>query len=140
MVEYVVDVRTELSVHALSEAEVLMHTQIDAPSPRTVQQIALCNLGVIEHVSSERGESEGIRIPDLVTTPLIEVADDGGPKGWLSIEIACSIEGSNTDIARYGWTAVIAKPERCETCTRLGKHVETGLPAPLERPDTTRKR
>src|SRR5690242_18614227 len=137
MVEHVVDVRTELSVHALSKTEGFMHTQIDAPSPRTVQQIALCNLGVIEHVSSERGKSEGIRIPNLVTTPLIEVADDGGPKGGLSIEIAGSIEGSNTDIARYGWTAVVAKPERCETCTRLGEHVEAGLPAPHERVDPT---
>jgi hypothetical protein len=88
MIEYVVNIRAKLDVHALRKTEILMDSQVYAPSPRAPEHVSLSYTRLRENVGTDRWKSERSGIPDLVSGFLIEViAEHNGTEGRFCIKI-----------------------------------------------------
>src|SRR6267143_718398 len=137
MVEYVVDVRAYLGGYSVAEVEVLVNPEIHTPGARPPEHVPLGNSCLAEKVCSYRGDSERSRIPNSVTTPLIEVIAKHHWAEGLVIEITHCIYRTYADVARgYGGIivrAIVTCPERSEPRTGFCEHVKGGLPPTKER-------
>src|SRR5215831_4598000 len=124
MVKDIVNVGSELKLHPFGHLEGLVQPQVHAPGTRPVEHVALGHLGIVEDIGPDCRRPERGRIPNLVPTLLVVIADNEWAVRRLGIEVTHGIERRNSDIPGEHWSirirAVIAGPERRESSSGFG--------------------
>ena len=133
MVKDIIDICPDLRRPAFTEMKVLVNAKVYTPGSGSLQHISRRNIGIAEEVCADRRQIECVGIKNLVANAVIGVTGHDGPIARLDVEVANGVRRSYADIAGRNRKAVVADPERRETSSRLGKHVETGLPSPDHR-------
>ncbi len=112
MIEYVIDIRAQLNVDALSKMEVLVEPQVHSPGSGPPQHVSLGDACLGENVRPYRRQPERQGIPDLVTALLVEIiAERHRTEGWLNVKITYSVQRGNPDVAGLDGIAIVASPE-----------------------------